>query len=177
MIQSQAVGFLLSRNTATCLGIPELVFLPVLGLHLRIVTGCRFWHQSKGFNCSISKDGRVLRGDAHAEYYTPFIDKVHNQWLPHKLIKCGQIIGLSIEHCNGGWNIVVAFVQERYQQKRTIVAVSKSKQKRKRELQNLACSNYDKPIVRSELDQFVRRGAQGSAYSFQWRSSQWMFAT
>lgn len=62
----------------------------------------------------------------------------------------------------------MAYAQERDQQKRIIVAESKSKQKGKRELQNLACSiNYDKPTVRSELDQCVRRGAQGSAYSCQ----------
>lgn len=36
-----------------------------------------------------------------------------NQWLAQKILQCGELVGVCVDNCKGGWGSLVAFAHDR----------------------------------------------------------------
>lgn len=64
----------------------------------------------------------------------------NNSWPPGKIKQCNKIAGVTVSNCEGCWDSVICFAQERDRQNRTTIDSKKDKKKGKRESNNRSCS-------------------------------------
>lgn len=114
---------------------------------------------TSGFFASPEKGNQRL----FVESLNPSKGMSQNCWIPNKMVQCGKIVGISVENCKGGWDSLVAFARDRDEQMSDQLTCSKSKQKRKRELQGLRTFiNYDRGNSHPESERQSSRGSKKS---------------
>lgn len=158
-----SVEIIASREDNSCIGwLPDalgdihrgcatVISVPLTATSSSLATG--------GFFTSLEKGKEHL----FADFSGSSGGMLHDHWISQKIRQCGQVVGISMENCNGGWHSLVAFGKERVQQNNGHIASCKSKQRVRIELQGWRCSiNYDKGRSQVESEMQFDRGEKRS---------------
>lgn len=59
----------------------------------------------------------------------PLSDEFYNPWLSEYIRQCGEVVDISVNNNNGGWNNLLAFAHDRERQNMGAFVVERSKRR------------------------------------------------
>lgn len=77
-------------------------------------------HSPDGTVRTRQSDSSVSSDEEHGE--------IHNSsWLPSKIKQCGEVVGVTLNECEGGWDGVIRFAEEKDRQNRAVIDLENKK--------------------------------------------------
>ncbi|XXG77015.1 hypothetical protein AAC387_Pa08g1253 [Persea americana] len=141
------------------------ILTPENGTSIKILSGKRHGCHLKNFHEMESLEGFSAPLDWGSGRHLS--NQSQNTWLSQKIRQCGEVVGISFDNNQSGWQSLFAFAHGRDKSNRDAYNLERARSKGSRELQGLACSiNYEKSSSQQPADasssKAVRR-AKGTA--------------